>query len=191
MPENYRKNPIMPLTDEEKKLLLKIARETIEATARRLPLPALSPPLRQALKENRGAFVTLNKDSGLRGCIGVFTGDGPLYKTVQDMAEAAARRDNRFSPVEADELKDILIEISALTPLRLIKDVSEIEVGRHGIYIVKGFQRGVLLPQVAVEHHMSRDEFLDNTCLKAGLAQGCWKRGVEIYIFEAEVFGEG
>ncbi len=181
----------MPLSDEEKKLLLKIARETVVAVAAGKAAPEPVVPPYEALKENRGAFVTLHKDSGLRGCIGVFTGDAPLYKIVQEMAEAAARRDNRFSPVEEHELKDILIEISALTPLRPIKDVSEIEVGRHGIYIVKGFQRGVLLPQVAVLHHMTRDEFLDNTCLKAGLAQGCWKRGAEIYIFEAEVFGEG
>ena len=106
------------------------------------------------------------------------------------MAEAAARRDNRFSPVEEHELEDILIEISALTPLRPIKDVSEIEVGRHGIYIVKGFQRGVLLPQVAVEHHMTRDEFLDNTCLKAGLAQGCWKRRGDLHIRGRGVSGK-
>jgi AmmeMemoRadiSam system protein A len=181
----------MPLTDEEKKLLLRISRETVAAAAAGKAAPEPVVPPYEALKENRGAFVTLHKDSGIRGCIGVFTGEAPLYKTVQEMAEAAARRDNRFSPVEEHELKDILIEISALTPLRPIKDVSEIEVGRHGIYIVKGFQRGVLLPQVAVLHHMTRDEFLDNTCLKAGLAQGCWKRGAEIYIFEAEVFGEG
>lgn len=181
----------MPISDEEKKLLLKIARETVvaAATGKAAPEPAIPPY--EALKENRGAFVTLHKDGGLRGCIGVFTGDEPLYKIVKDLAGAAAIRDNRFSPVEEYELKDILIEISALTALRPIKDVSEIEVGRHGIYIVKGFQRGVLLPQVAALHQMTRDEFLDNTCLKAGLAQGCWKRGAEIYVFEAEVFGEG
>ncbi len=181
----------MPLTDEEKELLLRLARDTVAATAAGRATPEPDMPPHGALRENRGAFVTLHKGNALRGCIGVFTGDEPLYRIVREMAEAAAKRDNRFSPVEERELKEISIEISALTPLRPIKDVSEIEVGRHGIYMVKGFQRGVLLPQVAVEHHMTRDEFLDSACVKAGLAPGCWKRGAEVYVFEAEVFGEG
>ena len=93
-------------------------------------------------------------------------------------------------PVEKGELPEIDIEISVLSPLRQIKDINEIEVGRHGIYIMQGRNRGVLLPQVASEHGFDREEFLDETCIKAGLEPNAWREGADIYIFEAEVFGE-
>jgi hypothetical protein len=107
------------------------------------------------------------------------------------MAVAAATEDPRFPPVSSQEMKDIAIEISVLTPLRTISDPTEIKVGRDGIVIEQGFYRGLLLPQVATEYGWTREEFLDHTCLKAGLAKGCWRQGATIKIFSAQVFNEG
>lgn len=179
----------MPLTSAEKNSLLKIARLVIETYVRERHLPSVE-VTQPALMEGRGAFVSLHKDSGLRGCIGRFDFDTPLYKTVAEMAFSAATQDSRFSPVAPEELENIIIEISALTPLKEVTDTSEIIIGRHGIYIVKGFHRGVLLTQVAIENSFDREEFLDQTCLKAGLPLGAWKKGAKIYIFEAEIFKE-
>ncbi len=107
------------------------------------------------------------------------------------MAVAAASQDPRFPPLSRDELDEVDLEISVLSPLRRIKDVSEIEVGKHGIYIISPRGRGVLLPQVATEYGWDRDTFLDQTCVKAGLAPGCWRDpSTEIYIFSAQIFGE-
>ena len=179
----------MSLSREDKLLLLKIARDTIESYMRTKKIPAfdVKTPL---LMEKRGAFVTIKKKGELRGCIGIFTSDKPLYLTVADMAVSASAQDPRFIPIVASELSQISIEISCLTPLKKIKDVSEIEVGRHGLYIMKGLYRGVLLPQVATEYGWDRDAFLEHTCLKAGLNTSCWKEGADIYTFEAEVFSE-
>ena len=138
-----------------------------------------------------GAFVTLKKQGRLRGCIGLIEGKKPLYETVEEMAQTAAFKDPRFRPVKEDEFKELDIEISALTPLRQIEDVNEIEVGRHGIYIVKGFHSGLLLPQVATEYNWDRNTFLRETCVKAGLPLNAWKdKGTKIFIFSASVFGE-
>ncbi len=181
----------MNLSERDRKILLEIARDTIHAVARGMPLPAFSVDS-PALEEERGVFVTIHTREGrLRGCIGVFQSNKPLYETVLDMAVAAAKNDPRFSPVRADELPNIRIEISVLSPLKRITGVEEIEVGKHGIYLVKGSNRGVLLPQVATEHEFDRYEFLDQTCLKAGLPPGAWREeGVDIYVFEAEIFEE-
>jgi AmmeMemoRadiSam system protein A len=141
------------------------------------------------LKENRGAFVTLQKQGQLRGCIGYIEGHGPLHHTIQEMAEAAAFRDPRFSPVKEKELSELDIEISVLTPLQRIKDVNEIQVGTHGIYIKKGWYSGLLLPQVATEYGWDRQTFLEHTCQKAGLPSTAWKeKDTEIYIFSADIF---
>lgn len=180
----------MSISQENKKLLLNIARRTIESHVKEKKVPAFSTS-NPELIEKSGAFVSLHKGHDLRGCIGVFTSEKPLYETVVDMAVSASSCDPRFYPVTEDELLDISIEISVLTPMKRITDVSEIEVGRHGIYIIKGRNRGVLLPQVATEYNWDRETFLDHTCLKAGLAQNSWKnKDTEIYTFEAEVFGE-
>jgi AmmeMemoRadiSam system protein A len=141
------------------------------------------------LKENRGAFVTLQKRGQLRGCIGYIEGHGPLHNTIKEMAEAAAFRDPRFSPVKEKELPELDIEISVLTPLKRIKDVNEIQVGTHGIYIKKGWSSGLLLPQVATEYGWDRQTFLEHTCQKAGLPPAGWKeKDAEIYIFSADIF---
>lgn len=180
----------MPLNETERNELLKAAREAIESRVKNR-LTVLNPVIESAaLKKDAGAFVSLHKNGRLRGCIGVFASKDPLWKTVQEMAKAAATQDPRFTPVEIAELLSIDIEISVLSPMRKITDINEIEVGRHGIYIMQGRSRGVLLPQVAVEHGFDRDEFLSETCIKAGLAPDAWRNGADIYIFEAEIFGE-
>lgn len=178
------------LTQTEKNALLKIAREAIESRAAKNQ-KFLNPATEsETLKKDSGAFVSLHKNGRLRGCIGVFASKEPLWKTVQDNAIAAAFRDPRFIPVEPEELDEIDIEISVLSPLREIKDVNEIEVGRHGIFIMKGSRRGVLLPQVATEYGFDRETFLCETCLKADLPEDAWENGASIYIFEADIFGE-
>ena len=179
------------LDDNARKQLLKIARLTVEEYVKNGVLPQLKEPSDPQLLEHRGAFVTLTKQGALRGCIGTFFADKPLYLVVRDMAKAAATEDPRFAPVVAEEIPELDIEISALTPLRTIKDPEEIEVGRHGIYIIQGPYRGVLLPQVATEYGWNKWEFLDQTCWKAGLNPGCWKDPqTTIKVFEAEVFDE-
>ena len=178
------------LTQQEKDLLLTIARKSIEA--RLAGVKMSSPEIGSgALKEKRGAFVTLKKQGHLRGCIGFIEARKSLGETVEEMAQAAAFNDPRFPPLRQDELESLHIEISALTPLKQIHDVGEIEVGRHGIYMVKGFHSGLLLPQVASEYNWDRTTFLRETCRKAGLGGDAWKDpDTRIFIFSAQVFGE-
>lgn len=178
------------LSAEERKILLRIAREVIHSGCLGLPfsLPPLSEP---ALLECRGAFVTIHKRGTLRGCIGIFETQKPLFEVVAEMAVSAAFHDPRFPPLRSEELPDIDIEISALTPLRTITNIEEIEVGTHGICITLGRRRGVLLPQVATEHGWDRVQFLVHTCIKAGLEPDSWKKSAcRLEIFSAEVFGE-
>lgn len=180
----------MTLTETEKRTILRLARTSIESNLIGTP-PFRIDPEKGAMTEDSGAFVSLHRGGRLRGCIGTFASPNPLYKTVMDMAEAAAQKDPRFPPLAPEELKEIKIEVSVLTPLKEITGPEEIEIGRHGIYLVKGSARGVLLPQVAVEHGFDRYEFLDQTCVKAGLSPGDWKEGAAIFTFEAEIFKEG
>lgn len=178
------------LSAEEKKALLGVARRSIEARLNGKDLPPAEIDT-ERFREKRGAFVTLKKNARLRGCIGFIEGRKPLLRTVQEMAQAAAFEDPRFYPVTEEELKDLDIEISVLTPLRRIRDVNEIEVGKHGIYIVKGYRSGLLLPQVATEYGWDRITFLNETCRKAGLKPEDWKeKDTDIFIFSADIFGE-
>lgn len=179
----------VPLNDSERKELLGIARSAIEARLARRPLanPAIGS---EGLKAESGAFVTLLLKGRLRGCIGVMASKDPLWKTVRDMAIAAATKDPRFIPVAPDELRDIAVEISVISPFTEVKGPEEVEVGRHGVVIVKGKCRGVLLPQVATEYGFDSGKFVDETCMKAGLPPGAWQDGASIFVFEAEVFGE-
>jgi AmmeMemoRadiSam system protein B/AmmeMemoRadiSam system protein A len=176
------------LNEEEKKTLHHIAKTVIENKTRGKPVPdfKIESPI---LMENRGAFVTIQKRGQLRGCIGYIEGHGPLHKTIEKMAEAAAFNDPRFTPVKEKELPELDIEISVLTPLKRITDVNEIQVGKHGIYIKKGWSSGLLLPQVATEYEWDRQTFLEHTCQKAGLPSNAWKeKDTEIYIFSADIF---
>ena len=179
------------LNREEKKKLLEIARKSIETylkTGKKLELNENDPLL---LKE-MGAFVTLNERKELRGCIGNLIGKSPLYLTIRDMAVEAAISDPRFSPVTLEELKNIEIEISVLSPMQKIDSPDKIRMGIDGVLVRKGFRSGVFLPQVATETGWSKDEFLSKLCShKAGLAPDAWKdKGTEILTFTAEVFSE-
>jgi AmmeMemoRadiSam system protein B/AmmeMemoRadiSam system protein A len=176
------------LTEEEKKTLHEIAHTVIwnKASGKEVPEFKITS---ERLKELRGAFVTINKQGSLRGCIGHIKGVKPLYKSVEEMAAAAAFQDPRFPPVTKKELKDLDIEISVLTPFEQITDVNEIEVGKHGIYMERGFYSGLLLPQVATEYGWDRNTFLEHTCRKAGLPLDAWKdKDTRIYIFSADIF---
>ena len=177
------------LDPEEQRVLLDLARQTIHARLRGLPLPEprIDSP---ALRDVRGAFVTLKIDQRLRGCIGHVIGVVQLWRAVRDNAAAAAFEDPRFPPLTAEELESARIEISALTPLQVSRPEGVI-VGRHGILIERGAARGLLLPQVAVENDWDRQIFLEQTCRKAGLETGCWRHpDTIISTFGAEVFGE-
>jgi AmmeMemoRadiSam system protein B/AmmeMemoRadiSam system protein A len=175
----------------DRKKLLSVARVSIDAVLRRRPLPDFK-LTESSLSGHQGAFVTLHRDGQLRGCIGRFTADEPLYKVVSQMAVAAATQDTRFPPVTLPELDKVEIEISVLSPLRKMGDVSELELGKHGIYVMKGPRGGCYLPQVADETGWSKEEFLRHCCLeKAGLESDAWKKDADVYLFTAEVFSEG
>ena len=174
----------------DKTILLKLARATLEAYFVNDETPACQKPS-EALLEQKGAFVSLHRGSELRGCIGQLYPDRELYKIVQHCVLSAAFEDTRFIAVMRDELKDLTIEISVLTPFRRIQSVEEIEVGRHGLYIARGECRGLLLPQVATQYHWDRTKFLEHTCLKSGLPESAWQDPhTMIHTFEAEVFSE-
>jgi AmmeMemoRadiSam system protein A len=180
----------MALSEMEKKALLAIVRKTIEARLTGKPIPEFQLGS-EVLKEKKGAFVTLKKHDHLRGCIGYIEARKPLYKTVGEMALAAAFDDPRFPPLKPDEFKNLAVEISILSQLKEVKDINEIEVGVHGLYITKGFHSGLLLPQVAMEYGWDRLTFLQETCHKAGLQRDAWKeKDANVYIFSAEVIGE-
>ena len=180
----------MALSTDEKQVLLKLARDTIERHLTDNTRVELPPP-EGILGEECGAFVTLHKRGQLRGCIGNMIGSAPLLETIREMAIAAAVQDSRFHRVTQEELKDIDIEISVLSPMKRIKDVNEVEVGKHGILMRRGMCQGVLLPQVATEYGWDRETFLENTCHKAGLPADAWKDPeTVIEIFSADVFGE-
>lgn len=177
----------MKLSEKDKDKLKRLARNVIEASLFKKQTEDATIP--DILKEKRGAFVTLKKKGELKGCIGYIKGVKPLYETVQEMAIQAAFHDPRFAPLEKDEWKDIDIEISVLSPLKIISSIDEIEVGTHGLYIEKGFHSGLLLPQVATENNWDRETFLGYTCWKAGLPEDAWKqKDTRIYIFSADVF---
>lgn len=178
------------LNRDEQKILLNIARKTLEEYVIHETIPRFEIKDKKLL-EKRGVFVTLKKKGELRGCIGYIEPVLPLYKAVVDMTVAASSKDMRFLPVHKGELKDIKIEISILTPLKPIKNFEEIEVGKHGLFIKKGSYSGLLLPQVPVEYGWDREEFLRQTCIKAGLYKNAWKdENTEIYIFSAQIISE-
>ncbi len=177
------------LTDQDKHHLLTIAESTIGNYINYGEVGHLAADqYSHILKEHRGAFVTLHKNKSLRGCIGRFMPNQPLYQVVQQMAVAAATQDKRFPKVESAELDHLDIEVSVLTPMTKIQSIDEIIMGKHGIYITNGKTSGTFLPQVAIETGWGKDEFLGHCAQdKAGLAWYGWKF-CDIYIFEAEVF---
>lgn len=176
------------LAPDDRKRLLRLAREALEARVRHERPPAVGGG--GELDAPCGAFVTLHAHGELRGCLGRVDTDAPLAETVADLGALVADSDPRFSPLSRDELPDIDLEISVLTPEREVGSVAEIEIGRHGLIVEHAGRRGLLLPQVATEYGWDRETFLHHACLKAHLPGDAWRRGARILVFEAEVFGE-
>jgi AmmeMemoRadiSam system protein A len=174
----------------DKIALLKLARMTLEAYFSNAKTPACD-ACSEALQSLKGAFVSLHWKKELRGCIGQLYPDRELFKIIQHCVISAAVEDTRFHPVTQEEIKDLDIEISVLSPFLRIRDVKEIEVGKHGLYLVQGHFRGLLLPQVATQYRWDRETFLAQTCHKSGLPASAWRDPhTMIYIFEAEIFSE-
>lgn len=177
------------LGNREKQLLLELARRALILAVERRESPE-SFPQDPELGKSFGAFVTLRKRGRLRGCIGQIGPEGSLTEVVAHCAKAAALEDPRFELVRVEELPEIEIELSVLSPLEEIAP-DQIEVGRHGLMVSVGQRRGVLLPQVAIECHWAAQRFLEETCAKAGLERNAWREPeAEIHGFTAEVFGE-
>jgi AmmeMemoRadiSam system protein A len=177
----------------DRRRLIEHARETVvsKVGAGRGARAVADDPDAPALTSPGAAFVTLHVDGELRGCIGTSERRRSLWRVVGEMASAAATRDPRFPPIDAADLPAMTVEISVLSPDVVIHRPEEIEIGRHGLDIRRGHARGLLLPQVAVEHGLDRENFLAATCRKAGLPADAWHdQGTEIRVFEAEVFGD-
>lgn len=178
------------LSESEKSEMLKLARQSIKKylnEGKKVEVKSSNPKLMRKC----GAFVTLKRNGMLRGCIGYIEPVMPLYQAVSQMAIVAAVRDQRFPQVTQDELDEIEIEISVLSPLKKVDEPEEVEVGKHGIYMRRGICSGLLLPQVATEQNWNRKQFLEGTCRKAGLPSDVWKLSdTEIYVFTAEIFSE-
>jgi AmmeMemoRadiSam system protein A len=177
------------LNENQQEFLLELARRAIQhylETGEHLKIETEDP----VLLEKRGAFVTLKKNDELRGCIGYPLPYKTLYETIIDVAVSAATQDFRFEPLTLEELSEMKTEISVLTLPEPIKDVKEIELGRHGIIVSKGSSKGLLLPQVPVEWNWDLETYLEHGCLKAGLAEDEWKKEAKIEVFCAQVFSE-
>lgn len=180
-------------TKEEKKELLSLARSTIEKYLK-VQTKVYPPTDNPNFMEKRGAFVTLHKEDDLRGCIGYPLPIKPLLETIVDNAVSAAAEDYRFNPVTPNELKDIDIEISILTVPETVSNYKDVVVGHDGIIISKGFNKGLLLPQVPIEQGWNLEQYISYGCMKAGLPADEWKKTgksiVNIETFQAIVFGE-
>lgn len=180
----------MKISQEEKDILLKAARQSIGSLFDGKEPEAPDYTKFPLLKEKLGAFVTLTKDHQLRGCIGYIVGREPLFDTICSAAIHAAVNDPRFSALKKPEFEKIHIEISILSEFVPINSYEEIIIGKHGLYLDEG-GGGLLLPQVATEHHLNRDEFLSALCNKAGFYSEFWKeRTLKIKVFTAEIFSE-
>lgn len=183
------------LSSAASRWLLDLARSAVAAAGRReaLPSPQIPPELpasdRHELEQARAAFVSLHKQGRLRGCVGHVGFDTPLLRLVPEIAEAAASHDARFPPVSAEELPDIHVEISVLSPLFPIRP-EEIVPGTHGLLVSRGFHRGLLLPQVATAAGWDSLRFLRETCRKAGLDPDAWQHGATLEAFTADVISE-
>lgn len=184
----------MLLTLEEGKIAVKLARKAIETylAERRVIQDRLS----GVFEQKRGVFTTLTKHGELRGCIGFPYPVKRLDEAIIESAIAAATEDPRFPPVRLDEMDEIIVEVTVLTPpeklnVKPIELPKHIEIGRHGLMIKRGFYSGLLLPQVAVEFGFDAEEFLSQTCMKAGLPPDCWlMEETEVYRFEGQIFKE-
>jgi len=177
------------LTPEERRALLRLARDSIRCAVLGGAEPAVV-PLTEALQAPGAAFVSLHRDGRLRGCIGTLRADEPLYRTVLHVARSAALEDPRFAPLSAPELTRLEIEISRLSALVPARP-ADVQPGRHGVAVTLGACRAVLLPQVATLHGWDRDTLLTEVCVKAMLPPDAWRRAdATLQVFEAEVFAD-
>lgn len=183
---------MLDLTDDHRKTLLGMARQSIAAVLGGRAPEWKEDDVEDILRRPAGAFVTLRTQEGeLRGCIGSIRAVEPLYRAIASSAISAAFRDPRFEPLRPGELERLELEISVMGPIEVVTNVEEIEVGRDGLIISRGQYAGLLLPQVATEYGWDRGTFLDQTCLKAGLPRGAWRGGdCRVEKFSATVFGE-
>jgi uncharacterized protein len=179
----------MQLSPKARDELLDLAYQAITDSVLSRHTPGV-PPADPELNQRAGAFVTLMRHGDLRGCVGHVQADMPIWQVVQQMAISAAEEDPRFFPLTQRELDDLEVEISVLSPLKHIDDVEQIEVGKHGLLISKGWARGLLLPQVPGEYGWDRNAFLEAVCKKAGLPGGSWRHGASLQTFTALVFGK-
>jgi uncharacterized protein len=180
-------NPVVEYGPEERTLLLQYAHEAILSKLEgRAPSPFSASP---HLAESRGAFTTLYCNQKLRGCVGYPAAVLPLYRTIFETARAAAFDDPRFIPLALSEVPGVKVSISVLSPVTPIA-AHEIKIGRHGLIVSMGPYRGLLLPQVPVEHGWDLATFLEQTCYKAGLPGDAWRRGAAIEAFSAEIFSD-
>ncbi|MCF8305206.1 MAG: AmmeMemoRadiSam system protein A [Ignavibacteriales bacterium] len=181
----------MTISDEEKKLLLNIARNSILIKFSGEEISQKDLPESNILNEKLGIFVTLTKADDLRGCVGFISTDKPLYKAAADAALLAAFNDSRFNPLTREELDECQIEISVLSAPEKVKNYDEIEIGKDGLILDEIFNSALLLPQVPVKHGMGRSKFLESLCRKAGLPGDTWKtKKLRLKKFSAEVFSE-
>ncbi|MCE5214138.1 MAG: TIGR00296 family protein [Methanobacterium sp.] len=185
------------LSDEEGDFLVKLARKSIETYLKEKRILEVPEDTPKTLKEDMGAFVTLNRNGQLRGCIGYPEPIKPLVNAVIEVAISSALQDPRFPPVTSSELENLHLEVSVLTKPEIImvdkpNDYPEkIIVGEDGLIVESGYSRGLLLPQVAVEWQWDAEDFLSNTCMKAGLNADCWlDPQVKIYKFQGQIFQE-
>ncbi len=174
-------------SQQERAQLLQLAHESILSALEEREISMEAPTSHFA--EPRGAFTSLYLYGELRGCVGYVLPISSVYRAVAETARAAAFDDTRFYPVTIDEARNLQVELSILSPPKPILP-AEIEIGRHGLLIGMAGRRGLLLPQVPVEHHWDRETFLEQTCRKAGLPSDAWQKGATIEGFTAEVFGE-
>jgi AmmeMemoRadiSam system protein A len=178
------------LEEIDKAELLQLARITLESYFSTRKFPECQ-SARKNLLAHQGAFVSLHSGDRLRGCIGQLSPDRELCKVVQSCVLSAALEDTRFSSVSAEELPNLSIEISVLSPFRRIRDMGAIVIGKHGLFVTRGINRGLLLPQVATEYGWDRETFLAQTCRKACLPESAWKDpDTALHTFEAEIFSD-
>jgi len=174
-----------PLTTSERKELLSLAKRTIDSYVRHGAVPEYT-TRDPRLLANGAVFVTINRNHELRGCIGHIQAVMPLYRSVISNAVSASSRDPRFPPMTKDELTNLELEVTVLSPLELLDDVKNIRIGAHGLYISKGMNSGVLLPQVAEEYRWDVPTFLEQVSIKAGLPANAWK-DAQLYTFTADI----
>ena len=181
----------MELTKDEKKILLTAARNSILSLFENVKVETPDYEVHPVLKSHAGAFVTLTEHKQLRGCIGYIIGDQPVFKTVCEAAIQAAQYDPRFSPVRHAEVKDISLEISILSEPFPLNSYDEIELGKHGLILEEKGRRGLLLPQVPIEHNLNKEQYLDAICQKSGLPRSYWReKELKLKAFTATVFSE-